>query len=376
MSKKILFLTLQSFGATGGIQRMSRTLAYTLYRLGEKNKWDISVHASHDEQADLMAQYLSLANFKAFNKNKLKYVWHSLKAGMGADVVILSHVHLSSVGCLLGLLNPKCKIWLIAHGIEVWRPLKLWQKAIWRIADKIICVSNFTKSKVLEMHHVDPDKCVILNNALDPFTSLPVFFVKPAYLLNRYQIKTEDKVILTLSRIASTEKFKGYDQTIKAISMVKQSVPNVKYMLAGSYDVTEEIRIRKLIKEYKLEDNFILTGYIKETELADHFLIADLFVMPSKKEGFGIVFIEAMAFGLPVICGNADGSTDAVRNGEIGTAVNPDDVKALEQAICKKLAHALTIDERKNIQRECLKYFSAEGYENALEKLIKNGAAA
>lgn len=376
MSKKILFLTLQTFGATGGIQKMSRTLSYTLNELGKKNHWDISVYASHDQQADLMPQYLPPANFKAFNKNKLKYSWHSLKAGMSADLIILSHVHLSSIGCLLRLLNPKCKIWLITHGIEVWRPLKLWKKVIWKIADQIICVSRFTKIKVVEMHHADPDRCLVLNNALDPFIRLPELFIKPGYLLARYQLKTDDKVILTLSRLASTEKFKGYEQTIKAVSAVRQSFPDVKYILAGPCDENEKIRILQLIKDYQLENNFILTGYIKETELADHFLIADLFVLPSKKEGFGIVFIEAMAFGLPVICGNADGSTDAVRNEKMGTAVDPDDNNLLEQAICQKLAHTLTTGERKNIQRLCLKYFSVQDYENALEKLIKNGAAA
>jgi phosphatidylinositol alpha-1,6-mannosyltransferase len=375
MSKKILFLTLQTFSATGGIQKMNRTLAYTLYQLSEKNQWNINVYASHDQREDLLPQYLPMANFKAFNRNKLKYIWYSLKAGMNADLVILSHVHLSSLGCLLRLLNPKCKIWLIAHGTEVWRPLKLWQKAIWKIADQMICVSSFTKRKIVEMHGAAPDQCPILNNPLDPFIRLPEVFTKPEYLLNRYHLNTNDKVILTLSRIASTEKYKGYEQTIKAVSSVKQRLPNVKYILAGPYDEAEKIRILQLVKDQHLENNFILTGYIKETELADHFLIADLFVMPSKKEGFGIVFIEAMAFGLPVICGNVDGSTDAVRNDEMGTAIDPDDSKLLEQEISQKLARILTIAERKNIQHQCLKYFNAQDYGNNLEKLINNGAA-
>jgi phosphatidylinositol alpha-1,6-mannosyltransferase len=376
MPKKVLFLTLQTFSAAGGIQKMNRTLAYTLYQLGEKNKWDISVYASHDQQADLMPQYLPVANFKAFNKNKLKYVWCSLRAGMSADLVILSHVHLSSIGCLLRLLNPKCKIWLIAHGIEVWRPLKFWKKLIWRVADKVICVSSFTKTKVIALHGAGPDQCVILNNALDPFIRLPESFTKPVYLLDRYHLKADDKVILTLTRIASTEKFKGYEQTIKAVSTIKQSLPNVKYVLAGPYDEPEKVRILQLIKDYKIEDNFILPGYIKEQELSDHFLLTDLFVMPSKKEGFGIVFIEAMAFGLPVICGNVDGSTDAVRNEEMGTAINPDDINELEQAIQLKLEHSLTINERKHTQLQCLKYFNGQDYMNTIENLINDGALA
>lgn len=376
MSEKILFLTLETFSGTGGIQKMNRTLSYTLSQLGKKNHWDVTVYASNDEQADLLPKYLPAANFKAFKKNKLNYIWHSLKAGMNSDLIILSHVHLSSIGCLIRLLNPACKIWLITHGVEVWRPLKLWKKAIWGIADQIICVSNFTKRKIVEMHPVDPNRCVVLNHALDPFTKLPDFFVKPAHLLKSYDLLAHDKVILSLSRITSTEKFKGYEQTIKAVSRIKESFPNVKYILAGPYEENEKTRILQLIKDEQLESNFILTGYLEETALADYFLMADLFVMPSKKEGFGIVFIEAMAFGLPVICGNADGSVDAIRNKEMGTAIDPDDSALLEKTIRQKLANPLTIAERKSIQQQCLKHFNAQDYSNALEKLIKNGATA
>lgn len=225
------------------------------------------------------------------------------------------------------------------------------------------------------MHPVDPDRCVVLNHALDPFIKLPDLFVKPAHLLKNYGLLAHDKVILSLSRITSKEKFKGYEQTIKALSRIKQSFPDVKYILAGPYDENEKIRILQLIKDEQLESNFILTGYLEETALADYFLMADLFVMPSKKEGFGIVFIEALAFGLPVICGNADGSIDAIRNKEMGTAIDPDDSALLEQTILQKLAHPLTIDERKSIQQQCLKYFNAQDYSSTLEKLI-NGATS
>ena len=72
-----------------------------------------------------------------------------------------------------------------------------------------------------------------------------------------------------------------------------------------------------------LEENVLLTGFIKEEEVIDHYLLADAFIMPSTMEGFGIVFIEAMACGVPVIAGNIDGSPDALKNGELGTLINP-----------------------------------------------------
>lgn len=375
MSKKILLLTLETFHAAGGIQRMSRTMAHSLHQLSLKNNWQMDLYALNDKPDDLMSPYLPPANFKGFNKNKLRFVLDSINAGRKADLIILTHINLSLIGWITYLLNQKCQIWLIAHGIEVWRPLKLWKKSIWKICDQVICVSRYTRNKVMELHHANPDRCLVLNNILDPFIKLPTSFAKPKPLLERYDLNANHKIILTLTRIAAAEQFKGYEQMIIAIGKIRHTLPDVKYMLAGKYDEPEKIRIQQLIIAHKLEDHFILTGYISESELADHFLLADLFALPSKKEGFGIVFIEAMGFGLPVICGNADGSIDAVRNEEMGTAIDPDDVNELEQAILLKLTQPLSLDERKNIQRQCLKYFNEQDYTNALRKLIKDDGA-
>jgi phosphatidylinositol alpha-1,6-mannosyltransferase len=98
--------------------------------------------------------------------------------------------------------------------------------------------------------------------------------------------------------------------------------------------------------------------------------MADVFVLPSKKEGFGIVFIEALACGLPVICGNADGSIDAIRNGELGTAINTDNDKELEDSIANQLTEPLTLSKRRQLKEMCLQYFNEQTYINALQKIL------
>ncbi|ACU06084.1 glycosyltransferase family 4 protein [Pedobacter heparinus] len=372
MSKKILLLTLETFCATGGIQKMGRILAYGLQQLGAKHKWEAELYSLCDRKTDLMPEYLAEEKFKAFRKNRLKFMWESIKAGKKADLVILSHINLSVLGWAIYLLNPNCQIWLIAHGIEVWRPLRLWKKSVWKICSKVICVSRYTQEKVIALHQVAPEQCTVVNNAVDPFITFPEHFHKPGYLLERYELNTDQKIVFTLARISVTEQYKGYDQVIKALGNLGQN--NIQYVLAGPYDEAEKLRLTQLASQYGLGNNFILPGYIKAEELADHFLLADLFVLPSKKEGFGIVFIEAMAFGLPIICGNADGSVDAVKNQEMGTAIDPDDIGALEQAILRNLGRTLSIGARKSIQQQCLKYFSQQHYLQTLERLIKNEA--
>ncbi|MGZ3777222.1 MAG: glycosyltransferase family 4 protein [Mucilaginibacter sp.] len=373
MSKKIVLFTLQTFSTTGGIQKMTRTLAYALFHISKQKNWDFNLWSVYDSRYDLMDKYLSAENFTGFGRNKLKIGLRTFKKSFNSHIVILSHVNLSLLGMVIKVLNPKCEIWLIAHGIEVWRPLSFIRRMfVKRYCDKIICVSSFTKSQMIKLHHSDPDKCIVLNNAIDPFMNLPVEFEKPEYLLNRYSLVPSNKVIFTLTRLASSEQYKGYEQVIKAVSRLKIKFPEIKYMLSGQYDATEEMRIRKLITLCGVEDQVILTGFLSEKELADYFLLADLFVLPSKKEGFGIVFIEALACGLPVICGNADGSIDAIRNGELGTAINVDDLDELEKSITTYLKKPLTVHTRQNLQSQCLRHFNELDYMNNILRLIEN----
>ena len=82
-----------------------------------------------------------------------------------------------------------------------------------------------------------------------------------------------------------------------------------------------------------LQQQVIIAGFIPADELAAHFALADLYIMPSHKEGFGIVFIEAMFYGKPVIAGNADGSAEALDNGKLGILINPDDTEQITNAV-------------------------------------------
>jgi phosphatidylinositol alpha-1,6-mannosyltransferase len=372
MCKKVVLFTLQTFSTTGGIQKMTRTLAHSLLCMSKVNNWDFSLWSVYDSDKDLMSQYLPPENFRGFGLSRLKFILKTVALAKKPDVIILSHINLAIVGLLIKALNPKCKVWLVAHGIEVWRPLSPLKNKLLERCDKVICVSNFTKQQMINRHRTEPAKCVVLNNAVDPFMKLPTKFIKPDHLLRRYGIADGTPVIFTLTRLASTEQYKGHDQVIKAISHLKLKFPDIKYILSGQYDPAEKIRIQNLIAEHKVEQQVILTGFIDESELTAHFLLADLFVLPSKKEGFGIVFIEALACGLPVICGNVDGSVDAISNGELGTAINPDNLAELESAITHYLETTVTQAKRKFLQGQCLQHFNEKDYMITLEKLIKN----
>ena len=96
--------------------------------------------------------------------------------------------------------------------------------------------------------------------------------------------------------------------------------------------------MRALAGSLGVADRLVLPGFVADADLPALYRAADLFVMPSRKEGFGIVFLEAMACGTPVVAGNADGSADAVCDGELGAMVDPGDPIALTTAIAEALS--------------------------------------
>ena len=203
MRKKIILFSLQTFSTTGGIQKMTRTLAHALHLISLRNSWDFSLWSLYDSDNDLMPQYLPADEFKGFKVNRLNFLLKTILSSGKPDTIILSHINMAIVGLLIKTIRPKCNVWLIAHGIEVWRPLSLFKRILLNRCDKIICVSNYTKQQMIARHNVDPSLCTVLNNAVDSFMVLPITFEKPEQLLKRYRLTAANPVIFTLTRLAS-----------------------------------------------------------------------------------------------------------------------------------------------------------------------------
>lgn len=250
---------------------------------------------------------------------------------------MLSHINLLMVGFVIKFFKPSVKLVLLAHGIEVWKPLGWLQKIMIRRCDLVLTVSQFTKEKMQQMHGLPEEKFRVLNNSLDPFMEKPLTKEKDTVLLGRYGLQPKHKILLTVARIADTELYKGYDRVIQSLAGLVQQYPALRYLLVGKYDEQEKKRLDTLIRQHALEEVVKFAGYVPDKELAAHFNLADIFIMPSEKEGFGIVFIEAMFYGKPVIAGNKDGSADALCNGKMGLLIDPGNVPEIEVAIKKIL---------------------------------------
>ncbi len=367
-SKKIVFLTLKVFAATGGIEKVCRVAGKALYERAVVNKSKLLINSMYDQQCDADEnKYFPSEIFSGFGEAKISFILSSVRAGILADTVIMSHINLLLVGWLIKLINPKVKLILFAHGIEIWGSVGFKKKHMLPCIDVFVPVSNFTAKKIMDVHHVHEDKIKVLNNCLDPFMPLGKEFSDKAVVREKYGFKKEDIILFTLSRLSSKERYKGYDKVLEALVKVKQQFSNVKYLIAGSYDIEEKRYIDEMSKKLHLEDAVILSGFVPEEDLVAYFSMADIYVMPSMKEGFGIVFIEAMFYGLPVIAGNKDGSVDALRNGELGTLVDPLDVDAIEKSLLSLLYNLETSAPDKAV---LLHHFSFTQYKRNLERIL------
>lgn len=370
----MLLLTLKTFSLTGGIEKVSKILTKLLNdnALNKKvqKQRPFKMFSLCDKTSDLDLRYCTAENFLGFGSNKLRFTIMALREALKCETIILSHINLLIIAVFIKKISPNKRIILIAHGIEVWRDLSKWKTVFLRKHVKIWAVSSFTAKTLTEKHHINSKSITVLNNCLDPYFELPSAFEKPNYLLERHQIEKQQPILLTISRLSSNELYKGYDSIIASLKNILPSFPDLKYVLAGKCDLKEKKRILELIKKDGLEAQVLLLDFISDDELTDYFRLGDLFIMPSKKEGFGIVFIEAAACGCSVMAGNQDGSTDALLNGDLGMLINPDDLAEMEAAILKFLNNQNRALNAKMIQDKCINHFSYTIYKNKVLELL------
>ncbi len=368
--KSLYFLNLIGFSQTGGLEKFNRCFMKAIDELGTELNYTSNAASLYDTAAN--EQYYPAKQYKGFNQSLTLFVPTAIFTGFSKDLIILGHINLAVIGWVIKTIAPSKKLMVICHGIEVWQPVTGIKKKMLQKADRVLAVSEYTKQQIVDKQGLPADKVSVFHNTIDPFFDFPQQFAKDKELMARYNIAETDYVVYTLCRLSSKEQYKGYDAVIKAMAKLVVKYPNTKYLLAGKYDEVEKARLDKLIADNALQSNIIFAGYITDEEVTKHYQLGDVFIMPSKGEGFGIVFIEAMACGRNVIAGNADGSKDALRNGELGVILDADDVDAIATAIAVKINNKEKYNAAyaANLQHKVVEYFGFAAYKQKLKRIL------
>ncbi|MDF5721685.1 MAG: glycosyltransferase [Rhizonema sp. PD37] len=277
--------------------------------------------------------------------------------------VFCGHVNLAS---LVGMLCQSLRIpyTVMTHGKEVWQPLPTLTKYSLQKAQYIWTVSRYTRKIACAANHLDPARVVIMPCAVngDRFTPAP----KSPALLERYNL-TESKVIVTVARLWSGDIYKGVDITIQALPLIAQVIPEVKYLVIGRGD--DQPRLAQLAKDLGVSDRIIFAGFIPTEELVAHYRLADAYVMPSQ-EGFGIVYLEAMACGVPVLSGDADGSAEPLQDGKLGWRVPYRDKDAVATACIEILNGDDLRCHRQWLREEAIAHFGIDAFQQRLQQQL------
>ena len=254
--------------------------------------------------------------------------------------VISSHIHFLPAAFVLKRLRGVRYVG-VAHGIEAWsRPQPALRAAV-RAADLILSVSRFTQGRIASEYGIPAERLRVLPNTFDQTRFHPG--PRPAQLLDRYRLPADAKIIFSFGRLAKAECYKGFDRIIAALPKIQRAVPEVRYLIGGSGD--DRPRLVALAEAAGVADRVIFTGFLPTGEVAAHYNLCDVFAMPSTGEGFGIVFLEALACGKPVLAGNRDGSTDPLMDGRMGALVDPLDPEqiagTLTQILLRNYPHPM-----------------------------------
>jgi glycosyltransferase involved in cell wall biosynthesis len=274
---------------------------------------------------------------------KLRYAFTVIKVALSGpfNLVVTGHINLTAFGALLACLK-NARSALIIHGIDAWTPHHSWfVRASLPRMDYVIGVSNVTLERFGKWTHVDQARFRLLPNCVDMkrFTPGP----KPADLARQLGLIGRT-VIMTLGRLASEERYKGFDEVIEALPELARKIPNVSYLICG--DGPDRARLEDKARSLGVHDRVVFAGFISETRKVDYYRLADAYVMPSRGEGFGIVFLEALACGLPVMGSTVDGTREALLDGALGELVDPANAWQIVVGIMNTLARHKGVPDR------------------------------
>lgn len=332
-SLNVLMLLTDGYGGAGGIAKFNRDFLQALdgcRAVARVHAFPrlIAMRIPESIPERVVYDRAAARGRMAFVRRLVAHVWRCHRP----QLVICGHLHLLPAAWLVARVC-RAKLALIVHGIEAWTPSRrLWVNRLARLIDCGVVVSRYSAARFSSWSGVPLERLFILPNCVDLQRFLPQ--PREQSLVARYSLQAST-VLLTVGRLASAERYKGFDQVIELMPQLVERFPSLKYLVVGGGDDRE--RLEKKAKELGVSGNVVFAGEIQEAEKIAHYNLADAFVMPSTGEGFGIVLIEAAACGLPVIGSRTDGSREALLDGRLGRLVDPESSSELYAAVVDAL---------------------------------------
>ncbi len=351
----------------GGVERISQHTAIILKLFGDEKNLSCKFLTLNDSRG---MHNLNIGThectFKGFGGNKLSFIFELIKLIPKINLLCIGHPDFASLGVLAKLLNRNLVYFVVTYGIDVWESLPFLSQRGLQNANFVTALSNYTGRQLQKIQRVNYKKIIVLPPALDPF-----FLKNGCFNSNKEELGVKkDKILLTVARLDSREKYKGIDTVIEALPLVLKEAPDVTYVIVG--DGNDKERLKNIAEHRRVANKVKFEGNKFGEELSSYYKNCDVFVMPSLKEGFGVVFLEAMAFGKPVIGCTSGGIPDVVIDNVTGYLIDFGNSQKLAEKIILLLKNVTLCDQMgKAGQKRVNENFSFEQYHSRLTEILK-----
>jgi phosphatidyl-myo-inositol dimannoside synthase len=318
----------------GGIQTAGRETAAALVEICHASRTTTTNFSLNDPSGEQSFEAEGqIVSFRGFGRAKGSFAAstarHALCVKTKTPLVILAfHPNLAPITLLAMAFTPRAKIITVSHGVDVWTPLPFLRRYALRKGDLALAPSHFTCNALQATQGVTEGK---IWRVPWPMPSATLQLASQSSTLPCPDGFPKGRVALSVARWSASERYKGADELISAAAQLRQEFSDLQLVFAGGGD--DVPRLKDLARTSGAGDCVHFLGEISDQELAGCYARAEIFALPSTGEGFGFVFLEAMAFGKPVIAARAGGATDIVENDVNGLLVPPGDLPALKDAL-------------------------------------------
>lgn len=318
----MLYLVPDMYGPPGGIAHYCRLVGRAAMTSGH----DVHAIALRDQPPPTMP---SLTSYVACNGSRPRFVLRVTQAMLRHrfDMVIAGHINLAPIAHWVARLQ-RIPLVTFLYGIDAWMLLSPARLSALRASTQLIAISAYTADRSATYHHLDRSRIAVLHNCLSPDFVFPL--ARPTH--------PTSPTLLTVARMSLAEQYKGHDETLHAVARLIHEFPTLRYHIVGDGDGRP--RLESLAQELGIAEVVRFHGSLSDADLIEQYRRADLFVMPSRFEGFGFVFLEAMAAALSVVAGNQDATVEVVEDGKTGLLVDPTSPDAITGAVRTLLADA------------------------------------
>ena len=317
-TRQVLLVASAAWGLEGGIERFNRRLIRCLSDLVSASRLSRVMVLVHFENEDQAGRYPKEVSYTPGSSSVLRTLlsFARLTLTRRPDVILYGVVSFAPLLPLAAMLSPRSRRILLVHGIEVWgRPSSFKRWAVSRFASEIVSVSRFTMRRMCESYGITEERFRILPNAVD------VDVPGVAGEASGQKLEGEHR-LLSVSRLGEPDRYKNVDKVLRALLVIRKSYPDTHYYVVGAGALVSEYQ--GLARELGVAGHVHFLGTIDDSTKDALYAASDIFVLPSTGEGFGIVYLEAWRYGIPVICSDQDAASEVVRDGVDGFCVPPE----------------------------------------------------